>query len=111
MINPKSERAGRISSRSMLLADGDRQMLEWTGGGTGARLKMLVHHDDVQREYAYGLAGGLPDRKIGTILRILLLEAVAERNRKVVKYERKAEDEDVDLSYDDLSGPNCYQQR
>ena len=25
---------------------GDRQMLEWTGAGAGARLKMLVLHDD-----------------------------------------------------------------
>src|SRR5262245_51830974 len=33
---------------------GDRQMLEWTGAGAGARLKMLVLHDDAAREYAYG---------------------------------------------------------
>ena len=41
-------------------------MLEWTGAGDGARLKMLVHHDDAAREYAYGPAGGLPDTKVGT---------------------------------------------
>ena len=35
---------------------GDRQMLEWTGAGAGARLKMLVLHDDAAREYAYGPA-------------------------------------------------------
>ena len=29
---------------------GDRQMLEWTGAGAGARLKMLVLHDDAARE-------------------------------------------------------------
>ena len=45
---------------------GDRQMLEYTGAGDGARLEMLVLHDDGQREYAYGPAQGLPDTKIGT---------------------------------------------
>ena len=33
---------------------GDRQMLEYTGAGDGARLMMLVLHDDAKREYAYG---------------------------------------------------------
>jgi phosphoserine phosphatase len=45
---------------------GDREMLEWTGAGAGARLKMLVLHDDAVREYAYGPAQGLPDSKVGT---------------------------------------------
>jgi phosphoglycolate phosphatase-like HAD superfamily hydrolase len=45
---------------------GDRQMLEWTGAGAGARLKMLVLHDDAAREYAYGPAVGLPDTRVGT---------------------------------------------
>ncbi len=45
---------------------GDREMLEYTGAGEGARLMMLVLHDDAQREYAYGPARGLPDSKIGT---------------------------------------------
>jgi hypothetical protein len=40
---------------------GDQQMLEWIQAGGGARLMMLVHHDDATREYAYGPAGGLPD--------------------------------------------------
>ena len=31
-------------------------MLEWTGAGAGARLMMLVLHDDAEREYAYGPA-------------------------------------------------------
>ena len=35
-------------------SDGDRQMLEYTGAGDGARLALLVHHDDAAREYAYG---------------------------------------------------------
>ncbi len=34
-------------------SDGDLQMLEWTQAGGGARLLMLVHHDDAEREFAY----------------------------------------------------------
>jgi haloacid dehalogenase-like hydrolase len=34
-------------------SDGDFQMLQWTTGGPGARLGMIVHHDDAVREYAY----------------------------------------------------------
>jgi len=45
---------------------GDREMLEWTGAGGGARLEMLVLHDDAAREYAYGPAQGLPDSRVGT---------------------------------------------
>jgi hypothetical protein len=44
---------------------GDRQMLEYTRAGAGARLAMLVLHDDGAREYAYGPAQGLPDTKVG----------------------------------------------
>jgi phosphoserine phosphatase len=54
---------------------GDRQMLEWTGAGAGARLKMLVLHDDATREYAYGPAQGLPDSKVGTFTQALYDEA------------------------------------
>ena len=54
---------------------GDRQMLEWTGAGGGARLKMLVLHDDAAREYAYGPAMGLPDSKVGTFPQALFDEA------------------------------------
>jgi phosphoserine phosphatase len=57
---------------------GDREMLEWTGAGEGTRLKMLVHHDDAQREYAYGPAGGLPDTKVGTFDQSLMDEAKAK---------------------------------
>ncbi|HMU62824.1 MAG TPA: HAD family hydrolase [Gemmatimonadales bacterium] len=45
---------------------GDQQMLEYTGTGDGARLSMLLLHDDATREYAYGPARGLPDTKVGT---------------------------------------------
>jgi phosphoglycolate phosphatase-like HAD superfamily hydrolase len=54
---------------------GDRQMLEYTGAGDGARLMMLVLHDDAQREYAYGPAQGLPDTKVGTFPPTLYDEA------------------------------------
>jgi hypothetical protein len=54
---------------------GDRQMLEWTGAGAGARLKILVLHDDAQREYAYGPAHGLPDTRVGTFTPKLYDEA------------------------------------
>lgn len=56
-------------------SDGDRQMLEYTGAGDGARLMMLVLHDDATREYAYGPAAGLPDTKVGTFTQALMDEA------------------------------------
>jgi hypothetical protein len=54
---------------------GDREMLEWTAAGTGARLKMLLLHDDAAREYAYGPAQDLPDSKVGTFTAALYDEA------------------------------------
>jgi len=54
---------------------GDREMLEWTGAGSGARLMMLLLHDDAAREYAYGPAAGLPDTKVGTFTQALYDEA------------------------------------
>jgi phosphoserine phosphatase len=54
---------------------GDREMLEWTAAGDGARLMMLVLHDDAEREYAYGPANGLPDTKVGTFSQGLADEA------------------------------------
>ena len=54
---------------------GDREMLEWTGAGTGPRLMMLVFHDDATREYAYGPANGLPDTRFGTFPQSLMDEA------------------------------------
>ena len=56
-------------------SDGDREMLEYTGAGDGARLMMLVLHDDARREYAYGPARGLPDTKVGTFSQALDAEA------------------------------------
>jgi hypothetical protein len=58
---------------------GDKEMLEYTQAGDGARLMMLVHHDDAQREYAYGPGGGLPDTKVGTFSDALMTEAKNHR--------------------------------
>jgi phosphoglycolate phosphatase-like HAD superfamily hydrolase len=49
---------------------GDQQMLEYTQAGDGARLMMLVHHDDAEREYAFG-----PKSKVGTFTDALMAEA------------------------------------
>jgi phosphoglycolate phosphatase-like HAD superfamily hydrolase len=54
---------------------GDQQMLEWAGSGDGARLMMLLLHDDAKREYAYGPAQGLPASKVGTFTPALYDEA------------------------------------
>ncbi len=54
---------------------GDQQMLEYTKAGDGARLSMLVLHDDATREYAYGPATGLPDTKVGTFTQALFDKA------------------------------------
>ena len=58
---------------------GDQQMLEWTAAGAGARLKMLVLHDDAKREYAYGPAQGLPNSKVGTFTPALYDDGEEER--------------------------------
>jgi hypothetical protein len=57
---------------------GDRQMLEYTKAGNGARLAMLVLHDDATREYAYGPAQGLPATKVGTFTQALYDEATKQ---------------------------------
>ncbi len=71
----KRPRAAFGNSGSADLKAGDAQMLEWTQAGDGARLMMLVHHDDAKREYAYGPAGGLPDTHVGTFSERLMTEA------------------------------------
>jgi phosphoglycolate phosphatase-like HAD superfamily hydrolase len=50
---------------------GDQQMLEYTKAGDGARLAVLVLHDDAKREYAYGPASGLPATKVGAFTQAL----------------------------------------
>jgi len=54
---------------------GDKQMLEYTKAGEGARLSMLVLHDDAEREYAYGPAQGLPNTKVGAFTQALYDQA------------------------------------
>jgi phosphoserine phosphatase len=34
-------------------SDGDLQMLQWTTAGPGARLGVIIHHTDAEREFAY----------------------------------------------------------
>jgi hypothetical protein len=57
-------------------------MLEYTKAGDGARLAMLLLHDDATREYAYGPAQGLPDSKVGTFPQALY--ALAKKQGWVV---------------------------
>ena len=67
---------GRRPVASFGNSDGDRQMLEYTKAGDGARLAMIVMHDDAKREYAYGPAKGLPATKIGTFTQAFYDEAM-----------------------------------
>ncbi len=71
----KRPQAAFGNSGSADLKSGDAQMLEWTQAGPGAKLMMLVLHDDAKREYAYGPAKGLPDTSVGTFSDALLAEA------------------------------------
>jgi len=66
---------GRRPNAAFGNSTGDRQMLEYTKAGDGARLAMLVLHDDASREYAYGPATGLPDTKVGAFTQALYDEA------------------------------------
>jgi phosphoglycolate phosphatase-like HAD superfamily hydrolase len=66
---------GRRPFASFGNSTGDRQMLEYTKAGGGARLAMIVLHDDAKREYAYGPAQGLPDTRVGTFTQALYDEA------------------------------------
>jgi phosphoserine phosphatase len=65
---------GKVPIAAFGNSDGDRQMLEYAqagiGGPAGPRLMMLVHHDDADREYAYG-----PESKVGTFSDALMAEA------------------------------------
>jgi len=47
------EHIGRRPIAAFGNSDGDFQMLEWTTAGPGARLGLIVHHTDAEREYAY----------------------------------------------------------
>ncbi|HEV8547377.1 MAG TPA: HAD family hydrolase [Polyangiaceae bacterium] len=50
------EHIGRRPIAAFGNSDGDQAMLEWTAGGPGARLMVLVHHTDGVREVAYDRA-------------------------------------------------------
>ena len=48
-------------------SDGDFEMLQWTTlGSGGARLGLILHHDDAEREYAYDKAS-----RVGTLDKVL----------------------------------------
>jgi len=53
----KPQNIGLHIGRRPILAfgnsDGDLPMLRYTIGGSGARLALLLHHDDAEREFAY----------------------------------------------------------
>jgi phosphoglycolate phosphatase-like HAD superfamily hydrolase len=66
---------GRRPQAAFGNSDGDQQMLEWATGSAGARLAMIVLHDDAVREFAYGPAAGLPESKVGTFTQALYDEA------------------------------------
>ena len=66
---------GRRPTAAFGNSTGDRQMLEYTKAGDGARLSMLVLHDDAKREYAYGPVQGLRDTKVDTFTQALYDEA------------------------------------
>ena len=66
---------GRRPQAAFGNSDGDRQMLEWATASGGARLAMIVLHDDAVREYAYGPAAGQPDSKVGTFTQDLYDQA------------------------------------
>ena len=66
---------GRRPNAAFGNSSGDREMLEYATAGGGARLGMLVLHDDAEREFAYGPARGLPQTKIGTFPQALDDEA------------------------------------
>lgn len=66
---------GRRPNAAFGNSTGDQQMLEYTKAGDGARLSVIVLHDDAKREYAYGPAQGLPATKVGTFTQKLYDEA------------------------------------
>lgn len=82
------DKAGKPSAINLIIgrrpyaafgnSDGDQQMLEWTEAGKGKRLRMLVHHDDAKREFAYG-----NESKVGRFSDALMTEA-NQRNWNVI---------------------------
>ncbi len=56
---------------------GDQQMLEYAKSGNGERMALILYHDDAEREYAYGPAGGLPNNGVGVFPQSLMDQAKA----------------------------------
>jgi phosphoglycolate phosphatase-like HAD superfamily hydrolase len=50
---------GRLPIAAFGNSDGDLQMLQYTGAGSGVRFCLYVHHDDADREYVYDRQDGL----------------------------------------------------
>ncbi len=48
-----NEHIGRRPIAAFGNSDGDLEMLQWTTAGRGARLALIVHHTDAEREWAY----------------------------------------------------------
>ena len=48
-----NEHIGRRPIAAFGNSDGDLQMLQYTGAGSGTRFCLYVHHDDADREYVY----------------------------------------------------------
>ena len=71
------ERIGRRPIAAFGNSSGDQQMLEYTHAARGERICMLVLHDDVEREYAYGPAKGLPRPHLGAFTAELYEQANA----------------------------------
>lgn len=80
-----NDKAGKAKDISLMIgrrphaafgnSDGDKEMLEYTKAGEGARLSVLLLHDDAEREYAYGPANGQPATKIGEFSQALYDQA------------------------------------
>jgi len=56
-----NEHIGRRPIMAFGNSTGDKEMLQYTQGGSGPRFELLVLHDDAARETAYGPARGLPN--------------------------------------------------
>jgi phosphoserine phosphatase len=70
-----NQHIGRLPIAAFGNSRGDKEMLEYTQGGGGARFELLVLHDDAAREYAYGPALGLPEPKLGAFTQALYDQA------------------------------------
>ncbi len=70
-----NQQIGRLPIAAFGNSRGDKEMLEYTQGGAGARFMLLVLHDDAAREYAYGPAKGLPATRLGAFPQALYDQA------------------------------------